>query len=91
MYTYTVLQCNDRAVLTSVEYMKSCVIALETREGTLLAFCRQSVKRSLSVVDRRPFCSVAAHRRFVVRLIASIKETAVLIDKASQLYSNVLA
>jgi len=64
-------QCNDRAILSSFEYLKSSVLALETREGTLLAFCRHSVKRSL--------------------LVASITDAAALLNKASQLISNVVS
>jgi hypothetical protein len=39
--------CNDQARLVSFEYMKSSVLALDTRRGTLVAFCRRSVKQSL--------------------------------------------
>ncbi len=38
---------DDNARLISFEYLKSSVLALETRQGTLLAFCRRSVKQSL--------------------------------------------
>ena len=43
--------CDDQAKSISFEYMRSSVLALETRQGTLLAFCRRSAKQTL-VLER---------------------------------------